>query len=273
MVEATTILPAAATAIQQQQQGISTRSRRKRCNSDICNDTNNNAALIEEENAGRELPSLLQDQHQQESMEGTMSRQVLESSDIQLSLDVFWTGAESGTRSAKRLPLDAISGVSDLRGLFRNLICGAFPGGPASLPDYLTSCQYYKFAPAADFASFPGDAINTRFRLVATFLGWEVNVAERELGGAPDPERKLLVTVAEFETEPVELSDGTEVIATMVTYPTVSVQRDFLDEALQRLTAAVTAAGSGARPAVVGMVGSPLEDDATSAATGAQLHF
>ena len=55
----------------------------------------------------------------------------------------------------------------------------------------------------------------------------------------------------------------------MVTYPTVSVQRDFLDEALQRLTAAVAAAGSGARP----MSGSPLEDDASSAATRAQLHF
>jgi hypothetical protein len=263
MVQATQL---AATGVEQQQQERSTRNR-KRCNSDICQDntTKSNASIVEQQ-------QLFQTQHQQESVECTMSRHILESSDIQLSLDVFWTGAESGTRSAKRLPLDAISGVSDLRGLFKNLICGAFPGGAASLPDYLTSCQYYKFAPAADFASFPGDAINTRFRLVATFLGWEVNVAERELGGVPDPERKLLVTVAEFETEPVELSDGTEVIATMVTYPTVSVQRDFLDEALQRLTAAVAAAGSGARPAAMGL-GSPLEDDATSAATRTQLLF
>ncbi len=270
MVQTTRAL---AHAVAAAEQGLSSR---KRCNSDT---NNNNVSLaLEEENFNRDSPPLLQTQHQQESIECTISRHILDSSDIQLSLDVFWTGAESGTRSSKRLPLDAISGVSDLRGLFKHLICSAFPGGDASLPDYLTSCQYYKFAPAADFASFPGDAINTRFRLVATFLGWEVNVAERELGGIPDPERKLLVTVAEFETEPVELSDGTEVIATMVTYPTVSVQRDFLDEALQRLTSAVAAAGSGGRPvAAAGMMmmmtGSPLEDDATSAVTRAHLHF
>lgn len=267
MVEATQL----ATAAIEQQQGLSIRGL-KRCNSDACNQNNTRRNEIVEETTQSVLP-LIQSQHQQESMECTMSRHVLESADIKLSLDVFWTGAESGIRSAKRLPLDAISGISDLRGLFKNLICGAFPGGVASLPDYLTSSQYYKFAPAADFASFPGDAINTRFRLVATFLGWEVNIAERELGGVPDLERKLLVTVAEFETEPVELPDGTEVIATMVTYPTVSIQRDFLNEALQRLTAAVAAAGDGARPAVVGMIGNLLEDDATSAATRAQLYF
>lgn len=269
MVEATQLV-AGPTAVEQQQR-VSTGGR-KRCNSSVCNQNNNNSNKLVEDTAHSEQPRI-QNHHQQESMECSMSRHVVESTDIKLSLDVFWTGAESGIRSSKRLPLDAISGVSDLRGLFKNLITGAFPGGLATLPDYLTSSQYYKFAPATDFASFPGDAINTRFRLVATFLGWEVNVAERILGGVPDLERKLLVTVAEFETEPVELSDGTEVIATMVTYPTVSVQRDFLNEALQRLTAAVAAAGDGARPTIVVMLGDPLEDDATSAATRAQLHF
>jgi len=262
MVEATQLATAPAAV----EQG------RKPCNSGVCSLKNNSSKKVIDDTTHSELPHV-QNQHQQESMECSMSRHVVESADIKLSLDVFWTGAESGVRSFKRLPLDAISGVSDLRGLFKNLISGAFPGGVSELPDYLTSSQYYKFAPAADFASFPGDAINTRFRLVATFLGWEVNVAERKLGGIPDLERKLLVTVAEFETEPVELSDGTEVIATMVTYPTVSVQRDFLNEALQRLTAAVAAAGDGARPAVVEMMDSPLEDDATSAATRAQLRF
>lgn len=173
---------------------------------------------------------------------------------VHLALDVCWTAAETGARFTKRLPLNAIASVSDLKGLFRSLICGAFPLGP---PDYLTSGEYYKFAPAEEYASFPGDAIESQFRLMATYQGWEVAVAERALGGIPDPERRLLVTVAEFESEPMELSDGTEVVVTMVTYPTVSVQRDLLDVALRRLVAAA----SGAAAAYAA-----LEDDASSAA-------
>lgn len=195
---------------------------------------------------------------------------------VHMALDVCWTSAETGRRSAKRLPLHAISSISDLQGLFRSLICGAFPADdPASLPDYLVSENYYKFSPAEEYATFPGDAVDTRFRLVATVGGWEMGVAERVLGESPDPERRLLVTVAEFESEPMELSDGTEVIVTMVTYPTVCVQKDLLDGAVQTLAAmAKIPGGQGAQafPLPASLPG-PLEDDATSSATRAQLYF
>ena len=195
-------------------------------------------------------------------------------SQVEFALDVSWTSAESGAQSAKRLPLEAISNVSELRTFFRELICSAFSS--TALPEYLTSGEYYKFAPAEDFSSFPGDCIDTKFKLVATLQGWEWNVAERELGGRPDPERRLLVTVAEFESEPVELEDGMEVIVTMVCYPTVSVQKSFLDEAIQRLAA--TVAEAGLPPSLSsGLLASsgPYDDDASSAAAtrAFQLHF
>lgn len=196
---------------------------------------------------------------------------------VHMALDVCWTSAETGRRSSKRLPLHAISSIADLRGLFRSLMCGAFSADdPAALPDYLISENYYKFSPAEEYATFPGDAIDTRFRLVATVGGWEMGVAERVLGESPDPERRLLVTVAEFESEPMELSDGTEVIVTMVTYPTVSVQRDLLDGAVQTLAAmAKVPCGQGAvlPPRRSSNLPGPLEDDATSSATRAQLQF
>jgi hypothetical protein len=155
-----------------------------------------------------------------------------------LGLHVRWT-AEDGTSRAARLPLASISGVGDLRGLFRRLLLGAFPSRTTAmdgLPEYLTSQEYYKFTPAEDFVSLPGDAVRTQFRLVATIDGWEVTVAERELGGPSDPERRLVVTVAEFESEPVNLPDGRQMVVSLVAYPTVCVQRSFLDDALVRLT-------------------------------------
>ena len=153
--------------------------------------------------------------------------------------------------------------MDDLRGLFRRLITGAFP---AALPDYLTSQQYYQFAPLEDFVSLPGDAAETHFRLVAEAGGWEATVAERKLGGAPDPERRLLVTVAEFDSEPVALADGRQLVVSLVAYPTVSVRRDFLDEAVRRIAqggacAAVPVAAPAARPA-------EDDDSAGSALTG-----
>lgn len=47
-------------------------------------------------------------------------------------------------------------------------------------------------------ASHPaGDIARSEFRLVATLGdGWEYTVCERQLPGAPDPERRLLVTVS-----------------------------------------------------------------------------
>ena len=201
---------------------------------------------------------------------------------VHIALDVCWTSAETGRQSAKRLPLHAISSISDLRGLFRSLMCGAFPlDDPAAIPDYLSSDTYYKFSPAEEYATFPGDAIDTRFRLVAKVGGWEMGVAERVLGQSPDPERRLLVTVAEFESEPMELSDGTEVIVTMVTYPTVSVQKELLDGAVQTLAAMAKTPcgiqGRGSPPLPPSSSAPPgsglLEDDATSSATRAQLQF
>ena len=82
----------------------------------------------------------------------------------------------------------------------RRLIQGAFPG---TLPDYLTSPEFYKFAPAEDFVSLPGrDTQRTHFRLVVTLPGgWEHGVVDRELsfggggGGRDSAPRDLLVTV------------------------------------------------------------------------------
>jgi hypothetical protein len=144
--------------------------------------------------------------------------------------------------------------VGDLRTLFRRLIRGAFPGGDAALPDYLVCPRYYKFAPAGDFVSLPGDAACTQFRLAARVAGCEVTVAERRLGALPDPERNLLVTVAEFESPPVEVGDGRAVVATLVAYPAICVRKEFLDGALARLHAA--AAERAASPSASELGGS-----------------
>ncbi len=72
---------------------------------------------------------------------------------------------------------------------------GAFHDG---LPDYLTSPDFYKFAPAEDFVSLPGgDSARTQFRLVVMLGGWEYGVVDRELscGGDSAAPRDLLVTV------------------------------------------------------------------------------
>lgn len=154
------------------------------------------------------------------------------SADVSLSLHVRRTSAEGVTRVA-RLPLAAISGVDELQGLFKALVTGAFPG---ALPDYLTSPDYYQFAPVEDFVSLPGDAAAvTRFRLVASFGGWDLTLAERSMGADPDPVRRLLVTMAEFDSEPVALEDGRQLIVSLVAYPTVSVHRQFLDGAMRQL--------------------------------------
>lgn len=163
-------------------------------------------------------------------------------SQFDLTLFVRSTSAEGVVRVA-RSRLTAIQDVDNLHGLFRHLICGGFPNG---LPDYLVSDEYYKFVPSDDFVSLPGNAVNTHFRLVASVDGWEVTVAERDLNGDPDPWRRLLVTVAEFESEPVTLSDGTRAAVCLVAYPTVSVQRAFLHEALMQATAKIALQDSSA---------------------------
>ena len=71
----------------------------------------------------------------------------------------------------------------------------AFP--ESNRPDYITSQDFYKFTPADQFMSLPGEIARTEFRLVATHDGYEYTVLERELGAHRDPERKMLVTVRE----------------------------------------------------------------------------
>jgi hypothetical protein len=142
--------------------------------------------------------------------------------------------AADGACRAARLPLRAAAGVADLRGIFRRLICGAFPTDD-DLPDYLASPTFYLLTPAADFFCLHGDATRTHFRLIASLLdGTEHTLAERELGQTPDPARSLMITVAEFDSEPAEVA-GRQVVATLVSYPAVCVTREFLDRELDRL--------------------------------------
>lgn len=171
---------------------------------------------------------------QQQQQQLSRKRQRLPACDYELSLFVRWCNIDGRAR-VSRLPLTPIGGVEGLRGLFRRLIKGAFP--PHELPDYLTRPDvYYMFTPAEEFVSLPGDATRTEFRLVVTLDGWEHTVAERELGVLRDPERNMLVTVAEFESDSFEV-EGQEIILNLVSYPTVCVARSFLDDAVRSLVA------------------------------------
>ncbi|GAB4822134.1 hypothetical protein N2152v2_009180 [Parachlorella kessleri] len=173
-----------------------------------------------------------------------------------VSLYIRWYSAEGASR-VSRLPLDPIASVDDLKGLFRRLIQGAFPG---ALPDYLTSPDFYKFAPAEDFVSLPGrDTQRTHFRLVVTLGGWEHGVVDRELsfggggGGRDSAPRDLLVTMAEFESDTFEL-DGQECVMNLVSYPTICVRRDFLDAAVRNLLRGMAApAGPAAAVPALGV--------------------
>ena len=69
----------------------------------------------------------------------------------------------------------------------------AFP--VAERPDYLTGPDFYKFTPAEEFMSLPGDIARTEFRLVITHEGWEYCILERDLGAHLDSHRNMLVTV------------------------------------------------------------------------------
>jgi hypothetical protein len=158
----------------------------------------------------------------------------------ELELRVRWTSA-GGTRRRAALPLRPIAGVADLRGLCRRLIAGAFPGGAEGppLPRYLVDPAYRKYAPARDWVALPPDAASTRFALVVRGRGRAGRgavLAARELGAAPDPARDLMVTVAEFDSEPAALAPGGErVSVSLVSFPTVCVRAAFLEAALAAL--------------------------------------
>ena len=80
-----------------------------------------------------------------------------------------------------------------MQGISKNLVEKAFP--VAERPDYLTGAEFYKFTPAEEFMSLPGDIARTEFRLVVTHGGWEYCVLERDLGAHLDSQRNMLVTV------------------------------------------------------------------------------
>lgn len=158
-----------------------------------------------------------------------------ELSSIKFSL-IVETTAENGSVRTSKIPLTNIEGVDDLRGLFYQLLTGAFPmHNHAALPEYLVSEQYCKFTLAEDFVSLSEDVVHTHFKLVAHADEWEFTIAERAFGSAPDPEKRFVVTVAEFESVPVDLPDGRALVVSLVTFPTVSIHRDCLREALQNL--------------------------------------
>lgn len=83
-----------------------------------------------------------------------------------------------------------------MQGISKNLVEKAFP--VAERPDYLTGPDFYKFTPAEEFMSLPGDIARTEFRLVITHEGWEYCILERDLGAHLDSQRNMLVTVRHF---------------------------------------------------------------------------
>ena len=80
------------------------------------------------------------------------------------------------------------------QGISKNLVEKAFPA--SERPDYLTGPDFYKFTPAEEFMSLPGDIARTEFRLVVTHEGWEYCILERDLGAHLDAHRNMLVTVS-----------------------------------------------------------------------------
>ncbi|KAK9829323.1 hypothetical protein WJX72_005191 [[Myrmecia] bisecta] len=155
--------------------------------------------------------------------EGTSSSS---ESQVELNLFVRWY-SPTGKTKVNMLQLQPVQGVDALQGVSKNLVVRAFP--EAERPDYLTSDDFYKFTPTEEFMTLPGDIARTEFRLVASYGGWEYTVLERELGAHRDPERKMLVTVIEFESTALMIGH-VGVRVSLIAYPVVSVKKSFLDE-------------------------------------------
>jgi hypothetical protein len=79
------------------------------------------------------------------------------------------------------------------QGVSRSLVDRAFP--PGARPAHLASDAFYRFTPAADFLSLPGDVARTEFRLAAAHAGWEYGLLRRDLGDEGAGDRPMLVTV------------------------------------------------------------------------------
>jgi hypothetical protein len=174
--------------------------------------------------------------HMQEQHTYTDSNPISDApgSEYTVSLHVHRTTPDGKTKVV-RLELMAVSDVCMLKSLFRRLLESAFPN---QLPHYLTSDDYYLFTPKEEFVSLPQDPQSrTQFRLVASVDGWETVIAVRDMGQDVDPERKMMVTMAEFDSDPVTLDDGTtNMVVSVVAYPSVSIGKKFLDDMIQRLS-------------------------------------
>lgn len=141
-----------------------------------------------------------------------------------------------GLTKVDRIDLVAIKDASMLQSMFQNLLNRAFPNG---LPFYLTSDEYYLFTPTEQFATLPCDVVSTQFRLVAAVDGWETVVAVRDLQdfSLPGEERKMMVTMAEFDSNPIASEDGTsKTVVSLVSYPSISIEKKFLDAVILDLS-------------------------------------
>lgn len=152
---------------------------------------------------------------------------------LEMSLFVRWY-SPTGKTKVNQLQLKPIDGVDDLEGMSQRLVHRAFPEN--SRPDHITSDEYYKFTPTDECLSTPGEIEKTVFRLVAQYNGWEYCVYTRELGAHRDPDRKLLVTVIEFESTALMIGHF-GIRFSMLAYPVVSVKKSFLDDIEQELKA------------------------------------
>ncbi|GLI71033.1 hypothetical protein VaNZ11_016150 [Volvox africanus] len=160
-----------------------------------------------------------------------------------LSLGLFVSWHTMGSKSRHNcLNLKRVPGVDDLQGLARDLMTRAFSSD--SMPPHLSSAasrNYYHFTPEQECLSLPSDVARTHLKLVVTFDGWEYVVYERKLrteASQPDEsgETPLLVTVVEFESTALVIGHlGIRV--QLVSYPTVSIRKDFLDDIDFRLRA------------------------------------
>mmetsp|Transcript_31045 Transcript_31045/g.55594 ORF Transcript_31045/g.55594 Transcript_31045/m.55594 type:complete len:272 (-) Transcript_31045:259-1074(-) len=143
----------------------------------------------------------------------------------QLSLYVRWY-SPTGKTKVNHLVLKPIEGVECLEGISKDLVTRAFPVDDR--PDYITSEEFYRFTPDEEFMNLPGDIARTEFRLVVKHEGYEYTVLGRELGAHRDPERKMLVTVIEFESTALMIG-RLGVTISLIAYPVISVKKTFLN--------------------------------------------
>eukprot|EP00798_Chlamydomonas_sp_ICE-L_P010504 gene10504-8470_t len=126
-----------------------------------------------------------------------------------LSLMVKWHSHGNGPNRIHHLNLQTLESVDKLEGLSRSLIDRAFSG---DRPQHLNNEEYYNFTPTEECMSFPPGTTRTEFKLVTT----------------TEEERKLLITVIEFESTAVMIGH-LAVRLSLVAYPLVSVKKTFLD--------------------------------------------